>query len=138
MTVTVPATEKTGAAAKAAQITALQAVPTTAAHYQYSQQLLLQTQIELINALVAQGRLNAASILSTVSYRGTLPILTQISALQTQAANWASTNPVASGTLLNVTIPALQAQAVSELLASGQLNAGTVLSTMSYVGGAAQ
>jgi hypothetical protein len=133
MTVNIPATERTGAAALAAQITTLSSRTDS-----QSQQLLNQQQQALVNSLIAQGKLNAASILSTVAFRGTLPILAQIAALQADVSAWTTTNPQLATTVSNTTLPQLQAQAVSELMASGQMSAATVLSTMSYVGAAAQ
>jgi len=133
MTVTVPVLEKTGAAALQAQITTLAARSDTA-----SQQLLNQRQIDLVNTLMAQQKLNASAILSTVTYSGTLPVLSQITATQAKAAALASSSPAISNELYKNTIPQLQVQAVQELMASGQMPASVILATMSYVGAPAR
>jgi hypothetical protein len=135
MTVVVPNTEKSGALALQAQITTVSARTDS-----QSQQLTNQLQQSLVNTLIAQGKLSAAAILSTVAFRGTLPVLAQITAAQADVTAWttANVNQQLATTTTNTTIPALQAQAVIELMASGQMSAATVLSTMTYSGGATQ
>lgn len=131
MTVVVPILEKTGAYQLQQQIAGLSSKndPTG--------QLTNQRQIDLVNTLMAQGKLQAASILSTISYKSTLPILTQLSTAQTNATAWVTKNPAQAAWLNNNVIPSLQVQAVQELMASGAMPAASILSTMSYIGAAA-
>lgn len=136
MTVTIPAQDRTGAYQKQAEITTLAAVATTAPHYQQAQQRLLQSRNELVNTLVAQGKLSAATLLSTTSVfnSGKVPANSALPILGTIAAYSVANDP--SGAKA-AQLAAYRQQAVSELLANGLMSAALVLSTQSYGGGAA-
>jgi len=134
LTVIVPTTGRcSDLALKQAEITALAAVPSTAVHYQQSQQKLLQSQQELIHSLIDRGALNAANILASVTYRGTSATLARITALQAQITATQAANPVLAQNLAN-TLEATQRQAVVELTASGMMSPATVLSQLSFAG----
>jgi hypothetical protein len=134
MTVTIPTGAKTtDLVAKQAEITGLAAVVSTSPAYNQAQQLLNQRQQELVLSLIDRNALSAATILSSVSYKGTLPVLTAITSLNNNITTWTTTNP-ALATASAVTLEALRRQAVAELMASGQMSAATVLSQLSYAG----
>jgi len=129
MTVTVPSTDRTGAYQLQQQVTTLAALTDPS-----SQQLLGQRQIDLVNTLMAQGKLSAASILSQISYSSTNPIIAQITALNTLISSYGAGMPASDAA---VTLGQLQVQLVQELMASAQMTAASILSNMTYVGGAA-
>src|SRR5665213_910080 len=126
MTVTVPTNEKTGAAAIAAKITALSAIPSTAPHYTYSQQLLDQTQRELVNTLLDQRKLQAALIISTLPVTNkSNAFYAKITAQNALITAYGSTAPaIAAGQVLDQ----LQRQLVAEEMANGQRTAVSILS----------
>jgi hypothetical protein len=132
MTVTVPAGEKTGAYQLQAQITTLAALTDPG-----SQQLVIQKQCELVLSLIDQHKLDAGTILSTVPYTSSNPLIAQITALQTLQTSYGAGMPAGDAA---VTVIQLQRQLVTELLSTpgSGMTAALVLSTMSYIGGAAQ
>jgi len=135
MSVVIPSTEKTGAAALAAKIVALAAIPTTSPAWSQSQQLLAQRQADLVETLLDQRKLNAASILSTVSYVASKnPLAAAITKQTTLVSSYGATAPAAAA---SQALDTLQRQAVLEMMISGAMPASLILSTMSYVGGAA-
>ena len=129
MTVTVPSTDRTGAYQLQQQITTLAALTDPS-----SQQLLGQRQIDLVNSLLSDNKLIASSILSQISYNSSNPLIAQIAAMQTLVTNAGATSV---GNDYNVTLGQLQVQLVQELMASAQMTAASILSNMTYVGGAA-
>jgi len=126
MTVSFAYGDPSQAAALNAEITLLAARTDT-----YSQNLLNQRQQELVQVLLAQNNLVAASILSTCSYVTNNPLVAAITALQTLATSYGQTPP---GYAANETVDQKQRQLVTELMASGQLPASTILSTMTNTG----
>jgi len=129
MTVTVPSTDKTGAYQLQQQVTTLAALTDPS-----SQQLLGQRQIDLVNSLLSDNKLIASSILSQISYNSSNPLIAQIAAMQTLVNNAGATSV---GNDYSVTLGQLQLQLVQELMASAQMTAASILSNMTYVGGAA-
>lgn len=124
MTVTVPATEKTGAFQLQQQITTLSARTDSA-----SQQLLSQRQIDLVVSLIDQNRLDAVAILA--GYTGSRnPLAAQIAKYQAIVNAGGGAASFAAPTLL-----ALQRQAVVELMTNGALSAATILANQVYSGG---
>ena len=129
MTVTVPSTDKTGAYQLQQQVTTLAALTDPS-----SQQLLGQRQIDLVNSLLSDNKLIASSILSQISYNSSNPLIAQIAAMQTLVNNAGATSV---GNDYTVRLGQLQLQLVQELMASAQMTAASILSNMTYVGGAA-
>jgi len=129
MTATVPSTDRTGAYQLQQQITTLAALTDPS-----SQQLLGQRQIDLVNSLLSDNKLIASSILSQISYNSSNPLIAQIAAMQTLVNNAGATSV---GNDYSVTLGQLQLQLVQELMASAQMTAASILSNMTYVGGAA-
>jgi hypothetical protein len=135
MTVVVPLTEKTGLVAKAAEITALTAVPSTSPAATFAAQRLNQVQIEEVNALLDQRKLTAVSIISTIPVANKSNALyAKIAAQNTLITAYGATAPAGAA---NQVLDQLQRQLVQEEMISGARTAASILSTMSYVGGAA-
>ncbi len=134
MTVSVPANEKTGAAALQSQITTL----STRTDPQ-SQQLLNQRQIDLVNSLLDQKKLNAATIIAGISVpasRQTNALYAAITAQNTLITSLGTTLPVYAA---QQRLDQLQQQLVREEMASGRnYTAATILANFSYIGAAAQ
>jgi hypothetical protein len=129
MTVNVPTGERTGAAAIQAKIATL----SSRTDYQ-SQQLLNQTQIELVNTLLDQRKLSAASILSTVSFSASKnPLAAAITAQSALVTKYGASPP---GYAASATLDQLQRQAVQEMMISGAMPAASILAAMTYSGGA--
>lgn len=131
MTVNIPSTVKGYTARLAAEITVLAARTDT-----FSQQRLKQQQEALVATLMAEGRLSPASILATVPYNAA-----KLPAALASAITYATTTAAGTGmpaAAAAATLSQLQAQAVHELMAApgSGMSAATILSTMSYVGGA--
>jgi hypothetical protein len=147
LTLSVPVTPKTtanGLVAKQSQIATLAAVASTAPHASQSAQLLLQTKVEFVSALLEHGAIagGASAILSTVAYTKGGPataILAQITSLKAAIATNAAGNPLLPNNLQlatnqATTLEQLNRQAVVELLNSGQMSPDAVLAAFSYTG----
>jgi len=134
MTVTIPVgLRTTDLVTQQSKISTLAARPSTAPDAAQSAQQLNYEQQNLVLALIDRGALSATAILSTVSYRGTNAILSAITALSNNITTWTTTNPQLA-TSSAFTLEQLRRQAVTELMASGQMSAASVLSTMAYAG----
>ncbi len=130
MAVTVPSTDGSYALQLQNQISNLQTLSTLPAAYAAAE--LATRQMQLVNTLLDQRHLVAATILSTIAYN-TVPqpvafIQAQINALNTQiAANLG--NP----TDLQNQLDNLQRAMVSLLMERGYVTAASILSTMTYL-----
>lgn len=125
MTVTVPTNDKSNALKLQSEITTLGARSDS-----FSQQLLAQRQVDLVNTLLDQGKLNAATILA--GYTGSRnPLAAQIANYQSIVNGGTGAAAAARGVLAQ-----LQSQAVAELMANGALTAATILANQSYIGAA--
>jgi hypothetical protein len=142
MTLTIPSTGRNSdQALLQSTITTLAAVPSTSPAYQAAQQRLAQAQREIVLSLIDRGALQAATLLSTAAVfasgavppNSVLPILGQISTLNSNITTWSSSNP-ALVSQAQTQLEALRRQAVVELLASGVMSAALVLSTQSFAG----
>lgn len=129
MTVSVPGNDKSGAAAKAAQITAVSA----RTDYQ-SVQLTNQLQIEQVQSLLDQKALVAANIISTLPVAANAKRNSLYGAITAQNAlitAYANQPPVHAAT---AKLEELQRQLVVEEMHSGARTAASILSGMTYVG----
>ena len=99
-----------------------------------AQHLLDQRQIDLVNTLLDQRRLNADSILSTcpIVIKAN-PLFARITSVQALVTKYGASPP---GYQAAEKVDQLQRQLVSELMSSAALPAATVISTMAYMGGA--
>jgi hypothetical protein len=91
-------------------------------------QQLNQRQIDLVQTLLDLRKLDAGVILSTVPYNSSNPIIAQIAAMTPLAAKYGNTLP---GDAARETVGQLQLQLLQELMASAQMPAALILSTMS-------
>jgi hypothetical protein len=116
----------------ASKITTLSAIPSTAPYFSQSQQLLNQTQTELVSTLLDWRKLQAALIISTLPVANKSNALyAKITAQNALITAYGSTAPAtAAGQVLDQ----LQRQLVIEEMANGQRTAASILSMMSYVG----
>src|SRR5438270_5419332 len=123
MSVTVPSTEKTGIFATQSHITALAAGPQTT----HNIQLKKQKEEELVHALLGQGKLNAALIISTLPVTNKSNALyASITAQTALITAYGSTAPaVAAGQVLD----SLQRQLVAEEMSSGARTAASILAS---------
>lgn len=111
-----------------AEITALAARTDT-----FSQNLLKQRQEHLVSTLLAEGKLNAALILSTVPFNPSKN--PQAAAIAKYTALVASYGGSAPAVAAAQSLDQAQQKAVAEMFESGALPAAAVLSTMTYIGG---
>jgi ATP-dependent Clp protease ATP-binding subunit ClpA len=130
LTVSVPATHKSGALQIQTEITSLTNGPQNAS----TQQLLKLRQEHLVLSLLDEQRLDAGSILSTIAYNtAKLPadLKSKITYLTSAAAGVGMPAVDAAAELVSA-----QRQAVIELMANQAISAASILSTMTFIGGA--
>jgi hypothetical protein len=127
MTVNVPQTHKSGTYEKQQQIAAVGARP----DYQ-SVQHKNQLETELVLSLLDEGKLQAAHVIANVAFKGANPQATAIAKWTALVASYGATGP---GNAASLELDKAQRQAVSEMMASGQMTAASVLSSESYSGG---
>jgi hypothetical protein len=135
MAVTVPSTDGSYALQLQNQIANLQTLATLPAAYAAAE--LATRQMQLVNTLLQQQHLTAATILSTIAYN-TAPqpvafIQAQINAVNTLLASVNNTASAAGQSDLLAQLDNLQRAMVSLLMERGWMTAQTILSTMTYL-----
>ena len=136
MAITVPSVDKSGAYQKQATITTLSAVASTSPGYNQAQQALLQAQQELVRILLDNRNITPANVLSQVSY----PSAKVPSALSSALTTWTTIVNTGGGAAVTAAtkVDETQRAIVEELLVGVGGFAASVLSTMTYAGGAHQ
>lgn len=134
--VVVPAGQKNAdLAAKQAEITTLAAVSSTAPHYNFAQQQLFAHRKNFVMSLLDRHAIagGPAAVLSTVSYKGSVPELAAITALKASIASNTTTNPqLATNQARDLEV--LQTQAIVSLMNAGGMDPAAVLAAFNFTG----